>query len=176
LASLDAALSLGTPVTTVARDFGFSESSIYRHSRRHLSQSILRESRASRDTGTVDLLEDLLDVHHDLRAARLNAMATGAIGTLIRSADADLRAIDALLNRLGVNGSSETVALLRDGERVARAVAAATKEHPEVGGWIANQLQEVGLSESADALRRMAAVAAIVNTPATANTATGAQQ
>jgi len=155
-ATVNSRLLAGNAISKVSREFGIHESSLSRHVRSHMAGSILREARANSEVGTTDLLAHLVDALNDVVAARSAALGTGNISMLIRAATATQGLVGALLDRLGDTGDTEAVRLMRDGERLARAVGSVTRQHPETGRAIARHLRAVGDTETAVALETLA--------------------
>lgn len=157
-ALIDARLAAGEPIATLAADFRFSESAVYRHRSRHLSRTILREARASAQIGTADLVGRLSEALDDLTAARTAALLTGQGAQVIRAASAEVRAVEVLLDRLGID-STEVARELREAEDLAHAVATAVRARPSLAQPIAAGLRARGHDEAADALDHLAATA-----------------
>ena len=160
--SINARLLTGTPIATVSREFDIHESSLSRHVRAHLAATVLRESRITAAAGTVDLLEAVVEALADVTAVRVAALATGNAALLLRAAQTTQGLALTLLDRLAPEGDTEVVRLLRDGERLARAVGNVSRQSPAIGHALARELHRLGDHETADALAGIAAVSSEV--------------
>lgn len=166
---IDSELLNGVRVATLIENHeisasGVSLSALYRHKNRHLASSLLRESRADSTTSTIDLLERLAEVVADVSAVRAHALATGSTGLLLRASEQTLKAANALYARLGGDGDTETVRLLRESETLARGVVGAVRADPTIGGAIARSLDALGTesgTELATTVRNASITAAL---------------
>jgi len=146
---INAELVAGVPQAKVAKVYAIHESSIARHTKSHLTGSILRESRVANNVGTTDLMEKLVEALDDIHAVRTTALATGNGPLLLRASAASQSLISTLFDRLGEVGDSEAVRLMRDGERLARAVGLATQREPSIGRAVASRLRALGDPDTA---------------------------
>jgi hypothetical protein len=149
-------LTSGMAAALVASKYRIGDSSVRRHSRTHLSASLLQELRASEHLGSTDLIERLAEAVDDVAAVRSAALLTGNHGVVLRAAAATQSLIESLMDRVGID-SLETARLLREGDTFARAVARATAQDARVGTAVAEELSRLGDNETADALRTFAA-------------------
>lgn len=155
-ALIDAELVAATPVAEMVSKWKIGESSIRRHVKTHLSASILRETRASESLGSVDLVERLIEALDDVAAVRTTALMSGQAAIVLRAATATESLVRTLMDRLGVE-ETEILLLLREGERLADAVARASRKHGIIGTVIAGELDELGDRDFGDALRAVVA-------------------
>lgn len=145
----------GDSIPLIAVENRLSASSVYRHLRSHVSEDFKSGLSPAQQIEVSDLATRVLDIADDLRATRERASRNGSPAAAVRAASAELRAIDSLLDRLGVD-SRETSELLSNGEALARAVGTAVRQHPEVAPLIAGPLRERGHPELAQALEASA--------------------
>lgn len=155
-AQIDAELVAATPVSEMDSKWKIGDSSIRRHVKAHLSASILRESRASGSLGSIDLVERLIEALDDVAAVRTAALMSGQAAIVLRAATTTESLVRTLVDRLGIE-ETETVLLLREGERLADAVARASRKHGIIGTVIAGELDELGDHDFGDALRAVVA-------------------
>lgn len=148
-----------TTVSDLSHEMNISTQSLYRHQREHLSQTVLRELRLNRSTSTTDLLQALSEALDDVQAVRSAALLHGQSSMLLRAAASTQSLATTLLDRLAPDGDIHTIRLLREGERLARAIGAAVREDPAIAPGIAYQLRVIEEHEAADQLIRLADIA-----------------
>jgi hypothetical protein len=117
---------------------------------------MLRETRESQGVGTTDLLERLVNAVDDVDELRAMALREGNGSLVVRAAMATQALVATLSERLGEGGDTEVVRLLRDGERLARAVGHLARTNPAAGRVVAQQLRTTGDEDTADALEAIA--------------------
>lgn len=116
---IDQLLADGVSVTALAARYGFSESAGYRHKNSHTERPSLDLLELP------DLTSRVAEVADSLRRARVRAEVTSNGTVAVRAAAAELRALDTLSTRLGIDDLSlttlidETTAALRRVVRLA---------------------------------------------------------
>lgn len=158
--AVDADLLSGEPLSVTARRYGLHRDAIRRHARSHLSVDEYERLPSSETLPVGELAERVRNVADALLDARLDAAERGNLQNLTRAAIAEIRALDTLTTRLGIDDDS-TVTALAEGQALARAVLHAIRRHPEIGPEIASELDMRGHRKLAGAIR------AIPATPAT---------
>lgn len=151
LSEIDAGIIAGTPIARLSRDHGVSADSVRRHIRSHLAPEARQALRGAESLSTSDLISRVADVADSARDARLSALDDGERSVALRAGTAEVRALEALFDRLGVD-DLEVLDQLRDGERLATAVGIATRVDPALGRAIASRLRALGADEMATAL------------------------
>lgn len=147
-AALDRDSVRGTiSVRDLARKYGISESSAYRHKQNHLQRRLLAELRTSDTIRTTDLLEMLSESLTDLSTVRASAMLSGQSALAVR-AGAELRATVEFLLSLGIEDTT-VVNELKWGGHIATAIARAANRAPEFGELVAAELRLLGELQSA---------------------------
>lgn len=141
----------GDSIPLIAVENRLSASSIYRHLRSHVGDEFRSGLSPAQQIEVSDLATRVLDIADDLRLARERTQRNGSATATVRAASAELRVLESLIDRLGVD-SRETSELLSNGEALARAVGTAVRLHPEVAPLIAGPLRERGHPELAQAL------------------------
>lgn len=99
---IDLLLADGVSVTALAARYGFSESAGYRHKNQHTERPSLDLLELP------DLTSRVTEVADSLRRARVRAEATSNGTAAVRAAAAELRALDTLSTRLGIDDLSLT--------------------------------------------------------------------
>lgn len=101
-ARIDELLADGVSVQAVAAEYEIPARTLYRHRGAH-TDNPAGELEVLALTRIASRVEELAN---DLRLTRLRAQATGAHSTAIRAAAAELRALDQLSSRLGIDDTS----------------------------------------------------------------------
>jgi transposase-like protein len=150
--AIERALLDGRAITRVAAEFRVSASSLYRWQAQHLAPQLREAMRTHERSNASSLIDRIASIADDSLHARRELLANGQLVSATRAAEAELKAIAVLLDRLGID-SSETLEQLRDGEFLARAVGAVSRAHPLFATALADKLTELGAEGIADALR-----------------------
>ena len=101
-------------------------------------------------------MEHLVTALDDVVSLRANALLVGNGPLVLRTAMATQALVATLTDRLGEAGDTEVVRLLRDVERLARAVGHLARTNPAAGRVVAQQLRTTGDEDTADALEAIA--------------------
>ena len=116
---------------------------------------MLRDLSAESGPGTTDLLDILSEALSDVGHVRTAALMTGSQATVLKAASTANAIAHGLLERLGIDDLS-VIDSLKSYDRLGRAMARATRLHPEIGSYIATELRLLGDEESADSLEAFA--------------------
>jgi hypothetical protein len=143
------------PVQDVAKKYKIGDSAIRRHTARHLSTSLLRETRATADLGSADLIAELADVLGDVRAVRSSALMGGQAGLVLRAAGAERELIELLLGKLDID-DLEVAGTIKACESLSRSVVRIVRGHPRVGDALATDLRAFGDEQMAAEVSRVA--------------------
>lgn len=141
-AQIELALLAGAPIAELSRRFNVPSGALFRWRNRRMLPAVRFD--ASEPSG-IEPLEQLLELTEQLREQRRAVFGSSLYG---RAASSELRALDLLLNRLGIS-DAETAESLRAGRALGRAVGNIAREHPELGQIIARELVAVGARELA---------------------------
>lgn len=152
LGEVDAGLVAHQPIAQLARHFGLSRDSLYRHLKFHLRPVIARTMTETPATRPMALVERLADIANDARAARATAYAAGNAQLGARLGDAETRALDSLAARFGIDRDS-VVADYTLAVKLTRAVDAAMQTSPQLRGLVVEHLDAEGATELADIIR-----------------------
>ncbi|QIK83172.1 hypothetical protein [Sanguibacter sp. HDW7] len=107
----------------------------------------------------------LVDALADVRAARAAALLGGRPSDVLAAARTTVTVVGALADRLGID-DAEIARSLADAEALARAVADAVRQHPEIAAPLSAALRAREQPDAADALARLAAAHTPPQTPA----------
>ena len=117
---------------------------------------MLAEARATATMATGDLLSRLADALDDLTASRSASLLAGNSVGVVRAAAAEVRAIETLLTRLGVD-DTELAREYAQAEAMARAVGTVAQRDPDgFGAAIVAELRRRNLTDAAAAVQRVA--------------------
>ncbi|MFE6255133.1 hypothetical protein [Agromyces sp. NPDC057865] len=137
---------MGVAVTALATLHNLSASSLHRHKVRHLPEPAEVEDVEISDIGTrVSSLAD------DLRRERLAAQASHQRTTATRLAAVELRALDMLATRLGIEDTSALEALT-DARSLVQAVGRFARTHPIGAAPLIAEIRAADLEDVADQL------------------------
>lgn len=145
---VELALLQGEPVSVVSRRFGLSSAALRRHLHQHAGPALKNAVFGSEGLRASELLDRVLDIADDARGLRMSALEAGNSSAATRAGDAELRALDALTRRLGVD-DTELIEQLRALEILAIAVGRAARKNPAVATEVAASLRRLGDQESA---------------------------
>jgi hypothetical protein len=143
---------MGVSVLALMGRFEFSRSAGYRHLRFHLRPETLVRSVTEYAEDATDLLARLTEIANDLRNVRRAAVSTGNVGSAVRAADAEVRALVAMSDRLGVDDSTVMNALDQL-SAVARAAVTVAVEQPLAAEALVQALEERGAVVAAQSVR-----------------------
>jgi len=152
-AEIDAALEMGVSVLALMGRFEFSRSAGYRHLRLHLRPETLMRSVTDHAEDATDLLSRLTEVADDMRNMRRAAVATGNVPSGVKAADAEVRAVLAISERLGVDDST-VIHALDQLSAVARAALVVAEEQPQAAKALLYALEERGAIAAAETVRQ----------------------
>ena len=112
----------------IARDTGYSEAALQRHSANHLAPSLRGEMRARglSITSFAERLANLADVSADVRE---HALLTNNPTVVLRSIDTETRTLIALLDRLGIE-STDTLEVMTSARTFVLACQTVLAKHP----------------------------------------------
>jgi hypothetical protein len=120
--------------------------------RNHLDPAAQEALRAVPGVSALDIAGRLLSVADDAHGIRVDAAEAGTPAVAIRAGDAEVRALLALADRLGVR-SGDALRELDDAATLATAVARAARLDPEVGESLAAILDSLDRPDLAAVLR-----------------------
>ncbi len=147
--ALDQALARGLGQRGVAGRFGISASAVQRHASRHLRPAIRAAIERREDLRIGTLAERLADLVGTAEAVRLQAMANGDPGLVLRAVDSE-RGVLADLARLVGHDSEAVRAELAEAEAIGCAVADAARRDPAIGHAVIAQLDAAGSTAAND--------------------------
>lgn len=101
---------------------------------------------------TTRLIDRIFGIADDLARTRERLQSSGHLAGAVRAGDAELRALTTLLDRLGVD-HLDTLALLDDGDQLAKAVGQLARSNPDAGRQLADYLDQLGATTLAEPLR-----------------------
>jgi hypothetical protein len=152
--AIDTALSLGTSVTLLSRQFGVGRDSVYRHLRFHLRPAMkaaMKEAPASRPSALVVRIADVADSARD---ARVQAYSTGDAALGARLGDAEVRALQVLIERFKID-HDDTTAELRDASALADALTELMPRAPKLAEVLADLLDRRERPDLAERVRQL---------------------
>jgi hypothetical protein len=151
-AEVESMIETGIAVSIVSTRFAISKSSLYRHINAHAS-GVARELNAvAYAAAPTAFMARLAEISDDMRTLRRGAVASGNVMAATRAAEAETRALIALVDKLGVESTSISESLGELGQ-FASAVAQASRQDPEIGEFLASVLDKNGHSDIAAQLR-----------------------
>ncbi|KTS91726.1 hypothetical protein NS183_02915 [Microbacterium testaceum] len=153
LGEVDAGLVAHTPIAQLARQFGLSRDSLYRHVKFHLRPVIAKTMTETPATRPMALVERLADIANDARAARATAYASGNAQLGARLGDAETRALDSMAARFGIDRDS-LAADYSLAVKLTRAVDRAMQTSPQLRALVVEHLNAEGATELADIIRQ----------------------
>lgn len=153
-ASVETQIVAGVPIARIARQLGINSSSVYRHISAHLAPELRASMRNSAGLDTTALLGRIADIADDSLRARHTAMEAGATATALKAADGELRAINVLMDRLGID-NTETIELLAEARRVVLAIGHFAVHHPASAEPLIELIEQRGSEDLADQLRQL---------------------
>lgn len=149
LSAIDAALGMGVSVPAIATNHNLASSSVYRHKRNHLPGPVTDDVL---DLDVTELGARMLSIVDDLRTQRLTAQAVGSRADAIKLAGLELRGLDALGNRLGID-STVTLDSLSTATSILRSIQRFAVTDPEAAsGLIAELARHPETEDVAEAL------------------------
>ncbi|BDZ45487.1 hypothetical protein [Naasia aerilata] len=154
--ALEARVASGESIASTARFFRIGADSIRRHVMAHLTPKGLA---AVKDTGwesPPDFYARALHLADGLRDSRIAAQAAGRTSEAVRAADGELRALQFIAGKLGLD-DAEAVDLTKAWEGITRAALRAVRRDPALGAALADELDRLGDPESAAEFRELAA-------------------
>lgn len=156
-AAIEDALASGrSSIRGIARHWEIDAESLRRHVRNHLDPVVQEALRAVPGASALGIAERMLAIADDAHAVRIDALNAGERTAASRAGDAELRALTALANRLGVR-SGDALRELDDAATLATAVARAARRDPDVGESLARILETLDRPDLAAVLRRVPA-------------------
>jgi hypothetical protein len=135
-------------------DGAVSSSALSRHSQRHLALTLRDQAQARGTAAPVDLLQRLVEVADDARAARLRLRDSGTASAQARATDVEVKVLQSLLGQFGID-SKATVAAMEDAERLVRSVAKFSTAHPAASADLIREIRSQGLADFADQLEEI---------------------
>jgi hypothetical protein len=118
-AEIDAKLVTGAFVTSIATRYGVSGRSLYRHRAAHLERPLLEAASVALDLGT-----RAFEIADDLRRTRRTAQLSGNHLAATRAAMAEIKALEVLGDRLGLEDAG-TLDLLDSALKALQVIAKA---------------------------------------------------
>lgn len=143
---IDRAL-LSHPVAQVAATFDVSPAALYRWQRNNLGPRIRDQLREIEQSDTPTFIDRLAEIANDLRATRRTLLEAGAVSSAATAAVAEVKTINALLDRLGID-SEWTVNLLRADRAFRRAAIRVWLKNPEFGQAMVHELHGIAEQET----------------------------
>lgn len=156
--SLDALIAGGASVAELSRRFGVSRDSIYRHTQWHLRPALAEAVKRSPDIRPAALVERIAAIANDARAARLSAYAAGNAWLGARLGEAEMRALVALADRLGIE-HDDAASDARDAASIARVLGDVARAVPGVADVLAEAFDRDDRRDLADEIRAQGAQA-----------------
>lgn len=105
-----------------------------------------------------EIASRVLDIADDLRTSRRNAQISGRRADAIRAADAELKALTTLSDRLGIT-DVEILAELDNTSRLITALGSVIRQDPAVADKLAVELRDAGHESEASELDLVASTA-----------------
>lgn len=140
---IDAELISGASVTQIARRFGISTDSAYRHLRSHVAPAARDALLGPGSLPAADLAQRVLDVADAARDLRITAVTSGRRGDALKAMGSELKALGTLSERLGVT-DSDVLAELNQLSTLVTALARLMRRSPDVGAALALELRDDG--------------------------------
>ncbi|GEM_PF-4521300 len=156
--NLDALIAGGASVADLSRQFGVSRDSIYRHTQWHLRPALAEAVKRSPEIRPAALVERIAAIANDAREARRSAYASGNSWLGARLGEAELRALVALADRLGIE-HDDAASDARDAASIARVLGDVARTVPEIAAALAEAFDRDDRGDLGDALRAQAAKA-----------------
>lgn len=147
-AAISAELLAGVELRAITNKWAgtLSTSALSRHAQRHLAPVLREQARDTTSAAPTDLLRRLIDVADSARSARLEAEATGTPVQRTRSADLEVKVLQALLGQYGIDAST-TAQALKDAEKLVHAVARYATSNPTAAGALIREIKNQGLED-----------------------------
>jgi hypothetical protein len=156
--TLDALIAGGASVADLSRRFGVSRDSIYRHTTWHLRPALAEAVKRSPEVRPVALVERIAAIANDARDARLSAYAAGNAWLGARLGEAEMRALVALADRLGIE-HDDAASDARDSASIARVLGDVARTLPGIAEALADAFDRDARSDLADEIRAQGAQA-----------------
>lgn len=151
---IDSALTQGSSVTQLSQQFGVSRDSLYRHLKFHLRPAMQRALKAAPAFRPAALVVRIADVADAARDARVQAYAVGNARLGAQLGDAEVRALQVLAERFGVDHDSATEDL-RDAEALADALVELMPRAPRLAELLAELLDRQERPDLAERVRQL---------------------
>lgn len=163
---IEIGLLAGESVSLLSHRFGVSTDSIYRHTRAHLAPAARTALDGPGAMPPSVIASRVLEIADDLRTSRRNAQNSGRRADAIRAADAELKALTTLSDRLGVT-DVEILAELDNTSRLITALGTVIRRDPAIADVLAAELRDAGHHSEASELDLVATSArtALPTTP-----------
>jgi len=152
--AIERALIDGTPILRISATYGVQRDALYRYANHHLGPSIRQRLRGEDRARTSDLIGRLFEIAEDHRRSRVALQDSGHVGGAVRAGDAELRALVALIDRLGID-DTDVLAILDDADALAKAVGQLARSNPAAGAQLVTNLHDLGATTLADALNQI---------------------
>ncbi len=133
---IDTLLAQGLPIAVIARRFNLSDSAVYRYQNRQAFPDFREGLNAEGSAPSGTVLDQLLELVQQLGDQRRALRGTNLMS---RAASAEMRAIDTLLNRLGVD-HEDVAEQMRDAWVLVQSVGRVVRKNPELGRLLAADL------------------------------------
>jgi hypothetical protein len=153
--ALDADLLAGRSLREVARRYSISKDAAHRHLA-HIAPEQRAEVAQQAGLSATSLASRIQAIADDARATRISLQGQGQARASLRAAEVELRTLDALASRLGIDDTA-TVDLMAATEAVRAALAHALRRRPDIADDIAAHLRAHGFREIAEAVEHYAA-------------------
>lgn len=148
---IDLTLLAGETIAAVQRAYPeFTDSSLRRHYRNHVTATIVTHLTNSGIPNSADLALRLIKLADDVALVRNRAVATNDGGATLRAAKVESGIISELISTLGVE-STDLHQYLEDAHVLARSVFRAAQDKPELAELISHELREAGAIQMAQA-------------------------
>lgn len=143
---INAALGSATPVAIIAKDFGISESAIYRWRASSLGKSTIQNH--SDNARVLDYVQVAAESLRDANAVREQGVQTNNASLVLKASLVINQLTRTIAMRLGVDGSN-TASMLADGDAVVSALVQVIRDAPGVATEMVKNLRIQGQFELA---------------------------
>ena len=156
--AIDTALAQGSSVSLLSQQFGVGRDSVYRHLKFHLRPALRAAMKQAPEFRPSALVARIADVADSARDARVQAYAAGNSNLGARLGDAEVRALQVLVERFKL-GHDDTTDELRDANALADALTELMPRAPKLAEVLAQLLDRRERPDLAERVRQLAAKA-----------------
>jgi len=150
-ASIESAVVAGKSISRISQLYAVGADSLSRHLRNHIAPELRDSMRGSEGLTILSILEELQEMADQEREIHAAASASNNGVLALQALNARKRTLAQIKDLTGID-HIETLALLRDGNRLAAAVGQLVRSHPEAREQLLAILNKRGSSELAGQL------------------------